>query len=192
MKKILIGSLVATSLLFAVDNAQININSDTLEISGEYGLNDSFILDDNSNYSLTLSYLNSEKATVTKAKSKLVSIGLKIMDPYTNDMGFSLGLGMKGAWVDNHSESFFATPLELFARYDINDVISLDLSASYAPKILTHSNGDKYQDTNFKLNYQIIDNGCVYLGIRDIETNYKSGANIKFDDSAFFGYKVQF
>jgi len=46
MKKIIVGSLLAGSLLFANNSAQININSDTLEVIGSYSLNDSYDLND--------------------------------------------------------------------------------------------------------------------------------------------------
>lgn len=192
MKKILVGSLIATSLLFAVDSAEININSDTLELAGEYSLNNTYIFNDDSNYFFTISYMSSEKASTAVTKPKITTAGLKIVNPYINDKGLSLGLGIKGVWADNYTKSFVATPLEIFAKYEVNELFTLDLSASYAPKVLTHSEGSKYTATNIKANYKVIDNGFVYLGLRSIKTDYKDGTSLEFDDSIFFGYKVQF
>ena len=191
-KRILVGSLIATSLLFAVDSAEININNNTLEIAGEYSLNDTYALNDDSNYFFTISYMSSEQATGTTSKPKLTTAGFKIMNPYIDDRGLSLGLGIKGVWADNYNKSFVATPLTAFAKYEINELVTLDLSVGYAPKILTYSEGDKYATTNLKANFKVIDNGYTYLGLRSIKTDYKDGTSIKFDDSVFFGYKVQF
>jgi len=190
MKKILVGSLLAGSLLFANNSAQININNDTLEVIGSYSLNDSYDLNEDSNYFLTLSYLRSEKDN-TKTQ-KLTTVGLKIVNPYIDDKGLSLGIGVKALWADNYTKDFIATPLEVFATYTINEKVSIDLSSAYAPKILTYKDGEKYQDLVGKINYKVIDNGYIYIGARSIKTNYKDDIDVKYDNKAFFGYKVQF
>ena len=196
MKKILAGSLVATSLLFGANNsAEININNDTLELVGEYILNDSYELNDDSNYFFTISYLGSEdqeSALTNKKNQKLATAGFKIVNPYIDDRGLSLGFGIKAVWADNYEKDFLATPLELFAKYEINEQLSLDVGVAYSPKVLTHSDGTSYKDGKLKVNYKVIDNGYVYLGARTIKTEYKDNAEIEFDDSLFFGYKVQF
>ncbi|MCK5294025.1 MAG: hypothetical protein KAJ49_05185 [Arcobacteraceae bacterium] len=195
MKKILAGSLVATSLLFGSNSAEININNDTLELVGEFLLNHSYQLSDEGNYYFTVNYLGSEnqESTVGNTKNKkLVTTGLKIMNPYIDDRGLSLGIGIKAVWADNYEKDFFATPLEVFAKYEINEQLSLDMNVGYSPKVLTHADGETYKDGKIKVNYKVIDNGYVYVGARSIETTYKNNAEIKFDDNVFFGYKVQF
>ena len=195
MKKILAGSLVATSLLFGANSAEININNNTLELVGEYILNGSYNVSDEANYYFTVGYLSSEdqKSTATTVTNqKLATVGLKIMNPYIDDRGLSLGIGIKTVWADNYTKDFLATPLELFAKYEINEQLSLDTSIAYSPKVLTHSDGDTYKDWNLKANYKVIDNGYAYIGARSIKTTYKDSAEIEFDDSMFFGYKVQF
>lgn len=196
MKKILVGSLIATSLLFGNGNsAEININNNTLELVGEYILNNSYDVSDEANYYFTISYLGSEDqqtTSTTVTNQKLATAGLKIMNPYIDDKGFSLGIGIKAVWADNHTQDFVATPLEVFAKYEINEQLSLDMNIGYSPKVLTHSDGTTYKDGKVKINYKIIDNGYVYLGARKIKTTYKDNSEIEFDDSMFFGYKVQF
>ncbi len=192
MKKILAGSLVTASLLFGANSAEININNNTLELIGEYNLNDVYVLNDDSNYFFTFSFLTSEESSTSVASQKLISGGMKIINPYVDDRGFSLGLGAKFVWADNTNKDFIATPLSIFADYQLDERVSISAAFAYAPKILTYSDGDNYKDLNLKVNYKIIENGYVYIGARDITTKYKSGASVDYDKSIFFGYKVQF
>jgi hypothetical protein len=192
MKKIILSSMVACSLAWG-NSANIDINDDTLKLGIQYSLNNSFILNDNSDYCLTASYLGSEEGNSNKSTQRLFSSGLKVVNPYINDNGFSLGLGISVVLADNYnSKSFTATPLGLYAIYTFNDDISFDGSVQYAPKVLTFLDGKSYKFTNLKANYRIIDNGYVYIGVRDITTKYKDIGDIDYDDSLFFGYKVNF
>lgn len=192
MKKILIGSLVSASLLFASNSAEININSNTLELAGEYNLNNLYQLNDDSDYFVTLSYLSSEKSSTSVSTQRLITSGLKIINPYVDDRGLSLGLGAKFVWADNTNKSFAALPLSIFANFEINEQILINFNFSYAPKILTFADGESYREANLKANYKIIENGYVYLGGRSITTKYEDIGSVSYDKNIFFGYKVQF
>jgi len=193
LKKIILGSLVASSAVFASGVAEINVNGDTLQVGLEYNLNQSYRLNDNSNYFLTASYLRSEDGkTAIQETQTLTTVGLKIMNPYVDDYGFSLGLGIKGVSADNSSKTFLAAPLNIFASYMVNEQIHIDAEFGYAPKVLAFSDAETYKEWNAKVNYKVIDNGFVYLGGRDIDTKYTNGNKISYDNSVFFGFKVQF
>jgi len=193
MKKIIAGSLIASSLLWGSNSIELNINNNTLELGADYSLNSSYMLNDDSNYFLTVKYLGSEEENSNKSTQRLLSVGLKVINPYIDDHGFSLGLGMKTVVADNYSsESFIATPLELFATYNVNEQLSIETQVGYAPKILTFLDGNTYKDAMLKVNYRIIDNGYVYVGGRKIKTEYEDIGTIEYDDSVFFGYKITF
>lgn len=193
LKKIVLGSLVASSVAFGSGAAEINVNDETLQVGFEYNLGGSYQLNDNSNYFVTASYLRSEDGnTAVQETQSLTTLGLKIMNPYVDDYGFSFGLGVKGVSADNSSQTFLAAPLNLFASYMINEQIHLDAEFGYAPKVLTFSDGETYKEWNAKANYKVIDNGFAYLGMRDIDTKYTNGTKISYDDTIFFGFKVQF
>lgn len=191
LKKIIMGSLVASSVAFASGAADININDNTLEVGMEYNLNGSYRLNENSNYLLTASYLRSEEDSSTNTQ-KLATVGLKIMNPYVDDYGFSLGLGIKGVIADNGPQSFTAAPLGVFASYMVNDQIHIDGEYDYAPKVLSFSDGETYKEWKLKANYRVIDNGFVYVGARGITTAYTDGHEYSYDHTAFFGFNVQF
>jgi len=192
IKKIIAGMVISSSIASAANIAQINVNNNTLGLKAEYGINEIYNLSNDAKYYLTLEYLSSEDAGATESTDRIVNFGLKIMNPYINDYGVSFGMGINTVWVNNYSKTFMATPLSVFADYSINEDLSIDATLSYAPKILSYSSADNYSEVTAKLNYKVIDNGYAYLGYRDIETKYEDGAKVKFDNSLFFGYKIQF
>jgi len=193
IKKIVVGSVLASSLVFASNNsAQININNNTLEVAGDIFLNDSYNLNDDSNYFLTARYLTSDEGNSKVSSQKLLTTGFKIVNPYIDDKGFSLGMGIDAVWADNYSKTFYAVALKISGKYMINEQLSTDLEIGYSPKVITYGDGDNFKSGQIKLNYKIIDNGYIYVGARSITTNYKDGTDVDFDSSAFFGYKVTF
>ncbi len=191
LKKIVVASVLSSSVVFGMGSADININDNTLEVGMEYNLNGSYKLNEKSNYLLTASYLRSEEGSSTSTQT-LTTVGVKIMNPYVDDYGFSLGLGIKGVMADNNSQSFVAAPLGVFASYMINEQIHIDGEYDYAPKVLAFSDGETYKEWKLKANYKIIDNGFVYVGARDVTTNYTNGDKYSYDHTAFFGFNVQF
>ena len=121
MKKILFSLAVASTLAMANNQVELNINSDTLEINGDIYLNDIYQVSNDSNYYFTASYLSSSQNP--DDRQTLVTAGLKILNPFVNDNGLSLGLGIKGVVADNSSQTFAAIPLGLFIKYELNEKI---------------------------------------------------------------------
>lgn len=190
-KKIAISSILIGSLTYVMGSADININDNTLQVGVEYNLNNSYNLSQNSNYLFTANYLRSENNAVGNTQT-LTSVGVKIVNPYVDDYGFSLGLGVKGLVADNSEKTFVAAPLGIFASYMINDRFHIDGEIDYAPKVLSFSDGDSYKEWNAKVNYKVIDNGYVYVGGRSIKTSYTDGYEFSYDKTLFFGFKVNY
>lgn len=189
MKKILIGSFIASSILMG-NNIQVNINSDTLEVSADIYLNNSYNLNENSNYYFTASYLRTEKNDLET--QSLSSAGFKVLNPYTENNGISIGLGMKAVYSDQTNKRFFATPLVLNGKIELNEVMYVDADLSYAPKVLSFSDGKTYQDMKVRFNYKVLADGYVFVGLRNIETEYNNGITKKYDNSVFLGLEVRF
>jgi len=191
MKKIIVGSLIASSLVYGINNVDLNVNNNTLEVSGDFSLNEVYELNNDSNYYLTVSFLNSEDKSATTSE-KLASVGFKMLNPYMDDYGFRFGLGIKAVWADNSKEDFVSIPVQLFASYQIDEKISVDTDIAYAPRVLSFLKAQKFTSGKIKLNYKIIDNGYLYIGGRTISTKYENDTTIKYDNSLFVGYQVQF
>jgi len=191
IKRILAGSLLTSSLVYGANSVDLNVNNNTLEISGDFSLNEAYNLNDDSNYFLTLSFLNSEDKSATNTE-RLTTVGFKMINPYIDDYGFKFGLGMKAVWADNSEDNFLALPIQLFGNYQIDEKINLDINLAYAPRVLSFLEAQRFISAETKINYKIIDNGYTYVGARSISTKYNNNSTIKYDQSLFFGFKVQF
>lgn len=190
-KKIVIANVLSCSLMFGNGLADININNKTVQLGVEYSLENSFNLKSNSNYFFAANYLRSESDKNNSAQT-LASVGVKMMNPYVDNYGFSFGLGIKGVVADNSENTFVALPLGIFASYMINDQFHVDSEFDYAPKVLAFSDGENYKEWNAKLNFKLIENGYLYLGSRGIKTSYSDDKKVSYDNSLFFGFKVQY
>ena len=155
IKKVIASVVLSSSLLLASNSVELNVNNDTLEVLGEYNLNEVYNLSNDANYNFTVSYINSQKPD----SNKIMAAGLKIVNPYINDIGVSIGFGAKLVWADNYTDSFMAIPLNLFVNYELNENISFNGNFSYSPSILSFSDAEKYQEFQIKANYKVIDNG---------------------------------
>jgi len=190
MKKILMGSLIATSLLLGNNGVEVNLNSDTLEVEADIYLNDIYDVSNNSNYYLTVGHLRTENDNAET--QTLTTAGLKVLNPFTDDNGISFGLGMKSVYTNQLSKTFFALPLSVYGKIEFTEVIYVDAEISYAPKVLSLGDAESYTDMKAKFNYKVLENGYVFIGARSVETKYDNGTTSKFDTSAFIGLEVRF
>ncbi|PIF04284.1 MAG: hypothetical protein CSA86_02910 [Arcobacter sp.] len=191
MKKFLISSVVASSVLFGNNVVEINVNKDTLKVGADLYLNRYYNVNNSSNYYVTFDYLRKEEED--KEAQSIKSMGLKMINPYTDDHGLSLGLGIKSVYTDViDSKTFVALPLTMHGRLEINEVIYLDIDVSYSPKVLSFSDANRYTDMQFRANYRVLTNGYVFVGARRIDTKYEDIDETKFDSSVFFGLEARF
>ena len=191
MKRILLSSVIASTLLFASNSAQININNDTVEVGGEIYLNDHYSVNNSSNYYFMMNYLSTEGYDGHSSQS-LISSGFKVLNPYTDDNGVSLGIGIKMAYSNNNDNLFFATPLVVFGKYELDERIYFDAEFAYAPRVLSFEDAQKYSDLKFKANYKVLEDGYAFIGYRNIKSEYENGMEITYDESIFVGYEVKF
>lgn len=190
MKKILMGSILISSLLSANNSVQVNINDDTLEVGADLYLNKYYDMNNDSNYYLTVRHLRTEEKN--DSTQSLTSLGFKLVNPMTDNNGISLGLGMKSVYSNQISQSFFALPLGLNGRIELNELIYIDAEVSYAPRVLSFADAKSFSDFQARINYKILNNGYVYIGGRNVQTKYEDGTKKKFDNTAFLGFEVKF
>ena len=190
MKKIIVGSLLATSLLLANNSVKVNINNDTLEVGADIYLNKIYDVSNNSNYYLTMSHLRMEDNQ--DDTNSISSVGFKVVNPLTNDSGVSFGLGMKSVYTNQMDKTFMAFPLTVNGRVEVNEMIYIDADVSYSPRVLSFSDADSYTDMKLRVNYKVLADGYVFVGARRIDTKYENIDETKFDSSAFFGFEVRF
>lgn len=189
LKKTVFSFLVATSVLFAQNELDINVNSDTYEFGVNGYLNNLYYLDDNSKYYFGAHFLGTD--TDDRLSQKLVSVDLKVMNMDSNDQGISFGLGAKGIYTDSDAENMMAVALGVLVRYVPDKKIHFDGSYHYAPAVLNYLDGDSYREARATANYAVVNNGYIYTGLRHIKADFKKGA-VDFDRGVFAGFKFTF
>ncbi|MEA3383054.1 MAG: YfaZ family outer membrane protein [Campylobacterota bacterium] len=191
MKRFFLASLVTTNLLFASSSAEININNNTLELATDIYLNDTFNLNNSSNYYYGISHLRT-KSDENQDSQNLTTMNFKVLNPYVDDYGMSLGIGIKTVYTSQLEKSFNAIALALYFKYELNEMFYVSIDGSYAPRVLSFMDAESYNDAKLKLNYKVLDGGYMYVGLRKIETTYENNQKVEFDDAAFFGYQFRF
>ena len=69
IKKLIIASTLLSQVIFANSSIELNVNSKTVEIAGQFDIKNNFELKDNSDYYFTISGINSKKDNGYQKKS---------------------------------------------------------------------------------------------------------------------------
>jgi len=108
---------------------------------------------------------------------------------------FGLGIDLAGSYIDASQDSYGAVALKVKLGYVLPFRILTTLlgSVSYAPKTLCLSNNiDKFSDTRFEIDFDIIDGGTVYFGYRDIKYGIPNAGLYTLNKSGYGGFKIHF
>ena len=188
LSKIVLSIFLGLSSLYSAGGVELNINDNAVELQIDTNLNQYYELDNANDYYVSLGVLHED----TDAPN-LFNVGLKATTSEfdTENIEFGLGIGMVASSQD--SDTFLAVPFSLSASYHVNDKVLIEAEGKYSPSVLSFSKADKFTSIKATVNYQLLVNGYIFVGIRDIETKYSSSVGtIEYDDSIFVGYKVKF
>ncbi|WP_300368175.1 YfaZ family outer membrane protein [Hydrogenimonas sp.] len=188
MKKMVIGALCAALPLLAQHSAEININTDDIEVAGVMELSEGFSYEGLSsrNY-LFARYLYSGESKTRD--DNLVEAGFLATGNLSGMPALTLGIGIKGAF----SEDYAAIPIGLTLRYDIPSEwqVALDADVYVAPSPLVFSDGDSYSAYRIGVSFRPIPNGAIYGGYRNIDLDYDKGSD-DFNDGWYIGVRFYF
>jgi len=106
---------------------------------------------------------------------------------------FRLGLGIKL----NRTKDFASAPLGIEAAFLIpaRDLIPMRINGAvyYATPVLSFRDADNFFEARIALDIEVIKNGNVTVGYRNIETNYQTNnGNFRYNRSAYIGFKLNF
>jgi len=198
-KKILL--IVASGIsLFAMHSAEININQKDLELGlnldmGQYNRT----VEPDTTF-LGLRYLNgnsynSNDENGNKVNTKyFAELNFMIKQEIKNS-GLKVGLGVKTNISSVSDLTFISIPLGLNLSYELplKNFIPIEIGAEvyYAPESLSFSDASNYLEYRAGLRLEVIERGSIFLGYRDINTNY-IGYDVTYNKSAYFGFKFEF
>ena len=103
---------------------------------------------------------------------------------YTQDEvdEYDLQLGAQVFWLDVESEDGFGVSLGLAAGRQLAGKLGVVGSIYYAPDILTSGDFENGLELDLKLNYQLLENGAIFVGFRKIEADPGGGDYDIYDD----------
>ena len=196
LKKITLIAFCAVSA-FAIHTGEININDKDLAMGAKFDLGQFNDAVEPDTMFVGGKFLNADKEYSSDKNTNL--------DPYfevnflmmreVGDLGMSMGMGAKL----NFTKDYMAAPLGLEFAYKIPapDLIPMRLNGSlyYAPEVLSFSDADSYLEYRISYDIEVIKNGSITIGYRNIETNYKNShtrGDFTYNDSFYAGFKIGF
>ena len=194
-KIILLG--VFTASAFALHTAEININNKDLEINAQFDMGQFNNNVEPDTLFVGGKFLNADAQHSESDSANidpLIEADLLMMKEVANS-GFKLGMGAKVNYTSIGSLDFMSIPLGVEGAFTLplKQFIPMHLNAAvyYAPNVLALRDADSYFEGRFSLDVEVIENGNITLGYRNIETNYDAG-DFRYNRCAYLGFKLKF
>ncbi len=190
LKKITLVTVSAVAAL-AMNSASININNEDLELSAN----------------LDIGQFNEN------VEPETMFFGARYLDADNSDRGnnnplfevnflrqkeiprtsLSIGLGVKL----NYTKDYRTLPLGIDVTYRLPSTtvipISVHANVYYAPKVLSFDNASKYFENRVECDIELIDNGHIIVGYRNIRTDYDDArGDFIYNESGYVGFKFEF
>jgi len=178
--------LIGTTLLYSRTTVGLNINTEDFELEGEMDIS---ALSEYANGTIFIADAN----FLATDLDNLFGIGLSAHNSFQGMEGLSLGLGARFVYLEN----FMAFPLMAEASYavmltDSLPAASFSATLLYAPTVLSFDDANNYFEFRAEAAMEVINSVSIYLGYRDIETEYIDLASETFNSSLYVGMKMSF
>lgn len=183
---------------FALHTAEININNKDLEVGAQFDMGQ---FNDNVEPNTLFvggKFLNADAEHSEHDNANidpLIEANILMMKEVGNS-GFRLGMGAKVNFTQVNTMDFISVPLGVEGSYTIatKEFVPMHLNAAiyYAPSVLAMRDADSYLESRVSFDLEVIENGNITLGYRNIETNYENNQDFRYNRSAYLGFKLKF
>jgi hypothetical protein len=199
LKKIIVGSQITFSLVFAQSGVGINVNENDLEIEGRLDSRNLAIMQTSSAiYLADFNFINIEK---DEKKARLAGVGVGATNKLEGVDGVELTLGAKV--IVSHTKDdlkyidkwFSAIPLTAMVRYSFPPLmfnippIAIEGKVLYAPGALAFGDSEGYSEFRVSGDIEMIKNVKIYAGYRNIITGYPTDTDYIFSNGFYGGLK---
>ncbi len=203
LKKLGLISVITVSA-FAMHGVDININDKDLEFGGALDMGQFVNTIEPNTVFLGARYLKgNESHSDFVSNNNAYYEGSFLMQKPISGSDVTIGLGVKAnhtqADFGNKTLDFTSIPLglELGYKLPVATPVPLYLGGKlyYAPEVLSMNDAKSFMEYRINLDIEVIPNGRVTLGYRNIDTNYDvSGVthDANYNRSAYAGFKFQF
>ncbi|WP_373074047.1 YfaZ family outer membrane protein [Sulfurimonas sp.] len=198
---------VSISSVFAMHTAELNINQYDLEAGVKLDMGQfNTTIEPNTTF-IGFNYLKADTEHDSIAGNsnidELIDFNFMVKQKIENT-DLTVGLGIKAVYTSNKFDKkydYLSLPIGAEIMYklplDIPTPLKLKASANYAPSSLSFSDADGYLDYRFEMYLELMEKASVYLGYRNIETEYDTkyyhyNNDITYNKSTYFGIKFSF
>lgn len=199
IKKIILGTLIGTSA-FAAHQVEFNLNRIEAEGQVRFDLSEMGVPLEGAYAGARI--LNGDKRHSDKIEeiSPLKEVSFTVMRPVERVPGLSLGLGIKGEYTKFDGERYAAIPLGIEAdmKLPLETPLPWHLGGAlyYAPSDLTFHDGDKYLEVRTYLDAEVIHNGHIEVGYRNIDPDLKThpikSNTVTYNEAFYWGLRLDF
>ena len=196
LKKLALSTMIAASAM-AMHQGEININDKDLEAQLRFDMGQFNEVTEPDTVFVGFRYLNATQDNSDYNEDPdLFGVNFLMRQPVRANNDLTLGIGVKFEYTDMGDEDFMALPLGLEGSYllPIDGFLPLYLNGNiyYAPEVLSFEEAARYFEYKISIDVEIIDNGRITAGYRNIETKYKQAGNQDLNTGWFAGFKVAF
>lgn len=189
LRKILLAGMFGLPL-FAMHNAEININNSDLEVAARLDIGQFNENVEPDTLFLGARYINAaEKHSDLRSIDDYQEISFLMQKDLSEDLRFGLGVKM------NHTKNFVSVPLgvEAVYRLPISSSVPFYLGGSlyYAPEVVSFDKAEGYSEYRVNVDAEVIENGFVTIGYRAIDTDYEHN-DAEYNHSGYIGFKFLF
>jgi len=189
-KKVAFTTLMTSALLLAESGVGLNINEDDLELEGVLDSRNLAALQTSSTiFQADVNFLNENE------ENKLIGAGIGATNRVEGVEGLEATLGAKFIWAELGEEDFTALPLMAKLRYTFPPLmynippLSVGGKILYAPKVLAFGDSKEYTEFRVSADLEVIESTNIYVGYRNIHTDYEGIGDSVFDNSFYAGIK---
>lgn len=200
MLKTLVATLALGCSLFAMHEAELNLNNYDLNLKLDLDMGQFNDAVDPDTVFVGARYLHGSYHHSDELRDKdhdLVDLHFAVGEHLDANRALKLGLGAKLVYTSIEGYDYYAMPLGLFARYTLplNLAIPFIVGADlyYAPQVLAWQDAKNYLEYDVSLDIRIIERAAVTAGYRKIDTDFDlPGGDFTFNEAWFAGVKFRF
>ncbi|MGB5324814.1 MAG: YfaZ family outer membrane protein, partial [Pseudomonadales bacterium] len=175
-----VKQLIATAFVAIVSLQVIPVLANDIELAISNDLIDlRFRTEYEKDFSGTIGFLHTDFENI---ESDQVSYTFETRGQVENVI---VKLGMRLFYLDVERDDGFGAALGVGAQAYLVDKLSVSGQFYYAPEIITGGDLENTLDGELRLNYQLIENGSLFLGYRVYEVDAKRGGSVDIYDDPY-------
>lgn len=190
IKKWIVACVIPLAL-WAQHSAEVNLNNDDMELQATVDLSAIYGLQGGS-YLLGAGYL--AVLDDNDNTSTMLDLDFKLYNPVQGIEGLYGALGAKAVYSEYGQDDFMAFPLQAMIEIRPRGFavpVALGATVAYAPRPLSFQEADSYSEMRLEGRAEIIQQGFLYVGYRQIVTDYKT-LDVTLNNSVYVGCRIYY